>query len=42
MNVCNEWLGGLRIEVREESESDMIKNGLEPVGGAEDRMCCRQ
>ena len=30
MNVCNEWMGGegLRIEVKEESESDMIKNGL--------------
>ena len=32
---------GLRFEVRKESESDMIENGLEPGGGAENRMCFR-
>ena len=34
MCVMKGWEGeGLRIEVREESESEMIRNGLEAGGG---------
>ena len=43
MCEMSRWVrAGLRIEAREESESDMIRNGLKPGDGAEERMCCRQ